>query len=121
MLDAQITQKAAFSSAPLDRLPSKPEFNLREQCNAMLLRGGKQLEGPKKITSDESSQDRNEHVENVVKEISSPSKEVIDNVMYKPNEVPKDPKTISPKPYTPHLPFPQRMAKAKLDIQFESF
>jgi len=116
MLDAQITQKAAFSSAPLDRLPSKPEFNLREQCNAMLLRGGKQLEGPKKITSDESLQDRNECVENVEKEISSSSKEIIKDVAHKPDKVPKDPKTISPKPYTPPLPFPQRMAKAKLDM-----
>ena len=82
----------------------------------MLLQGGKQLEGPKEITSDEPSQDRNQHVENVVKEISSPSKQVIDDAACKPDEVSEDPKTISPKPYTPPLPFPQRMAKAKLDM-----
>ena len=41
--------------------------------------------------------------------------------MHKPDEVPKDPKTISPKPYMPPLPFPQRMAKAKLDMQFGKF
>jgi len=44
-----------------------------------------------------------------------------DNVVHKSDEVPKDPKTISPKPYTPPLPFPQRMAKAKLDSQFGKF
>jgi len=87
----------------------------------MLLRGGKQLDGPKEITSDESSQDKNAHVENVVKEISSPSKEVIDDVAHKPDKVPKDPTTISPKPYTPLLPFPQRMDRAKLDMQFGKF
>jgi len=87
----------------------------------MLLRGGKQLEGPKEITSDESLQDRNEHVENVVEEISSPSKGIIDNVTHKPDEVPKDPKIIPQKPYTPPLPFPESMAKAKLDMQFGKF
>ena len=81
----------------------------------MILRGGKQLEGPKEITNDESLHDKNEHVENIEKEMSPPSKEVIDDVVHKFEEVPKDPKTISPKPYTPPLPFPLRMAKAKLD------
>jgi len=41
--------------------------------------------------------------------------------MHKPDEVSKDPKTISPKPYIPPLPFLQRMAKAKLNIQFGKF
>ena len=68
----------------------------------MLLQGGKPLEGPKEITSNESSQDRNEHVENVKREISSPSKEIIDDVTDKPDKVPKDPKNISPSP-THHL------------------
>jgi len=62
MLEAQIVQKAAFLSVPSDRLPSRLEFNPREGCNAMLLRGGKQLEGPKEITSDEPLHDRNQHV-----------------------------------------------------------
>ena len=41
--------------------------------------------------------------------------------MHKPDEVPEDPKTISPKPYIPPLPFSPRMAKAKLDMQFGKF
>jgi len=80
------------------------------------LRGGKQLEGPKEVTNDESLHDENEHVDNLKKEMSFPSQEVIDDVVHKPDVVPKDPKIISPKPYIPPLPFPQRMAKAKLDM-----
>jgi len=106
---------------PPDKLPSKSELIPREQCNAMLLRGGKQQEGLKEVTNNESSHDRNEHIENVEKEISSPSKEVIYDVIHKPDEVPKDPKITSPMAYTPPLPFPQRMAEAKLDMQFERF
>ena len=41
--------------------------------------------------------------------------------VHKPDEFPKDLKIISPKPYAPPLPFPQRMAKAKFDSQFEKF
>ena len=41
--------------------------------------------------------------------------------MHNPNEVPKDPKITSPKPYTLPLPLSQRMAKLKLDLQFRKF
>jgi len=47
MLDAEIAQQASSSSTPLGRLPSKPEPNAKEQCDAMILRGENQLEGPK--------------------------------------------------------------------------
>ena len=106
MLEAQVAQKASFSSTPSDGLPSEFELNLREQCNVMILRGGKQLEGPKEITNDESLHDKNKHVENPKKDMSPPTKEVIDDVVQKSDEVPRDPKIISPKPYTPLLPFP---------------
>jgi len=82
----------------------------------MILRGGKQLEGPKGVMNDESLHDKNKHVQNDDKEVSSPSKEVIDDVVDKPEEVLKDPKITSPKSYTSPLPFPQKMAKAKLDL-----
>jgi len=41
--------------------------------------------------------------------------------VHNPNEVPKDPKITFPKPYIPPLPFPQRMAKVKLNMQFGKF
>ena len=61
MLEAQITQQASSSSTPPGRLPSKPEQNPGEQCNAMILRGGKQLEGPKGRVNDMSLHDDEKH------------------------------------------------------------
>ena len=97
MLEAQTAQKASFSSTLPNGLPSKPEPNSREQCDVMILRGGKQLEGPKGITNDESLHDKNEHIENLDKEMSSPSKEIID-VAHESQEAPGDPKITSLKP-----------------------
>jgi len=104
MLEVQTTQKASFSSMLLDRLTGKLEPNPRERCNAMILGGGKQLKGPKWVTHNVSLYDKNDDIVNV--EESIPSKEVIDDVLHKFDEVPKDPKITSPKPYTPPLPFP---------------
>ena len=52
------------------------------------------------------------------KEVFSPSNDVHDNFMNDANKVPKDPKQSSQKPFTPPLPFPQRMDKTKQDLQF---
>jgi len=38
MLETQIAQKAAFSSTPPDRLPSKPETIPREHCNCVTMK-----------------------------------------------------------------------------------
>jgi len=35
MLEAQVAQTATFSPTLLDRFPSKPGLNPREQCNAV--------------------------------------------------------------------------------------
>ena len=52
----------------------------------------------------------------VENELSTPSNDVNDDkAMPKSNEALKDHKFTSPKPYTPLLPFPERMAKTKLD------
>ena len=89
------------------------------QCNDFERR--KTIRGLQEITNDKFLHDKNEHIENLEKEMSSPSKKVIGDVVHKPDMVPKDPKIISLKPYTPPLPFHQRMAKAKLDMQFGKF
>ena len=44
MLEAPIAQQASALSIPPDRLPSKSEPNPRDKCNAMILRGGEQLD-----------------------------------------------------------------------------
>ena len=60
-----------------------------------------------------------DNVKDIEKEVFVPSKDVIDKAMSNSHEVLKDPKYKSPKPYTLPLPFPQRMAKAKVDLEFE--
>jgi len=47
ILESQIAQQANSSTTSPSRLPSKPEPNPREQCNAIMLRSGTQLEDPK--------------------------------------------------------------------------
>jgi len=114
ILQSQIAQQASSSTTPPGRLPNKPESNPREQCNAIVLRSGTQLEGPNGVKVDVKSQDEydkgvaplpneNEHQE---KSEIEPSKES---------------NSLSPRPYIPLLPFPQRFAKAQLDSQFDKF
>ena len=47
MLETQIAQQASSSATLPSRLLSKPEQNPGEQCNAIVLKSGTQLEGPK--------------------------------------------------------------------------
>ena len=84
----------------------------------MILRWGKQLERPRGIVQNEHSYNRNDEV--VEKEVSTSSNDVIGNDARNANKIPNDPKKISPRPYVPPLPFPRRMAKAKIDQQFRN-
>ena len=45
MLETQVAQQASSSSTPPGRLPSKPEQDPREQCNAIVLRSGTKIKG----------------------------------------------------------------------------
>ena len=56
MLETQIAQQANSSTTPPGRLLSKPEQNPREQCNAIVLKSGTQLEGPKAVNDEVGSQ-----------------------------------------------------------------
>ena len=57
------------------------------------------------------------NVNTVENKLSTPSSDVNDvNHVPSSNEVPKDPKYTSLKPYALHLSFPQRMAKANYSI-----
>jgi len=54
MLESQIAQKAAFSSAPPDRLLSTPEYNPREHCNYFTMKEDEEdltdsMEVPKEV------------------------------------------------------------------------
>ena len=74
------------------------------------------IEGSKGVSNDGSlNHDKNVAVE---KEVSSPSDDIHgDDAVKDTNEVLKDPKHTSPKPYTLLLLFSHRMAKAKLNLQ----
>ena len=93
MLEAQIAQQTSSSSTPLERLPSKPEPNPREQCNAMILRGGKQLYGPKGKGIDVSLHDEHKVINE--NEVSVTPNEVIVDV-HKSKEPAKDCNVTSP-------------------------
>ena len=89
----------------------------------MVLRGGKQLEEPKGRVNDVSLFDDEKHDEHdvsVENEVFVPPTKVIDDV-HNSKEPVKDSNVTSPKACNPPLPFPQRMAKAKLDLQFGKF
>ena len=70
----------------------------------MILRWRKQLEGPKRVSNDDSLHDKHDDtVEIVEKGLSIPPTDLReDDIVKDANMVPKD----SPKPYTLPLPFP---------------
>ena len=111
ILEAQISQQASSSFTPFHQLPRNLEPNSRKHCNAMILRGSKKLERPKKVGDSVSLHDENA----IDKEVHSPSSDVHNDVVTDTNEAPNDPEHTSPIAYTLPLPFSQRMAKAKLD------
>ena len=85
----------------------------------MILSWGKQLEGPKGASNDDSLHD--EHLRMMRKRCLVPPTMSLLMCPYNSKEVPKDSKITSLKPYTLPLPFPQMMSKAKLDLQFTKF
>ncbi|KAJ9183688.1 hypothetical protein P3X46_007511 [Hevea brasiliensis] len=117
MLENQIAQQTSFSSKAQGKLPSQPE-NPREHCKAVILRSGKIMgEGKKDEVEEEKKkedEDKNESTSNhdEVNEEANKKKEV---------EKEEEEKYVSPPPYKPPLPYPQRFQKAKLDKQFGKF
>ena len=111
MLETQIAHQASSSSTPLGRPPSKSEQNPREQCNAIVLRSGTKLEGPKGIRDEkESEKDKDMGAIPLPHESESQKK--------REDEKENETKSLPPKPYMPPLPFPHR---AKLEPQFGKF
>jgi len=114
MLETQIAHQASSSSTSPGRLPSKLEQKLREQCNAIVLRRGTQLEGPKGISvvvESEKEKDKGKP--------PSPNESELEKKREVEKE--KESKSLPPKPYMPPLPIPQRFARAKLESQFGKF
>ncbi|CAM8895422.1 unnamed protein product [Rhodiola kirilowii] len=97
------------------KLPARPEQGQREHCNAVTLRSGKELEDEqpkkKKVSFDLGGQASAE-IEELDEEVPNPQ-----NQKEKEVESGKD----EPKPYTPRIPFPQRLKKKNNDKQFSKF
>ncbi|XP_020250927.1 uncharacterized protein LOC109828314 [Asparagus officinalis] len=114
MLETQITQLAqnvSSSSRPSGMLPGQLETNPRSHVNAITLRSGKQYEGSKMKENDGVDghhEEKNENVIDVDNETQTQEEEKVE-------------KYVAPAPYKPPLPFPQRLAKAKLEKQFGKF
>ena len=53
--------------------------------------------------------------------VPTPFNDRIDDDVHDSNELPMEPKQTSPKPVAPPLSFLQRMAKAKLNLEFRKF
>ena len=75
----------------LSRFPNKDVLSLWRQCNAMILRRGKQVEGPKGVSQDEHMHDGNDVV--VEKKVSTSSIGIIGNDTHNsmtPGKFPQD-------------------------------
>jgi len=104
ILKAQIAEQVSSSPTPSGRLPSKPKLNPMEQCNAIVLRSGTQLEGSRGAKVEmEGTNDHNKGV------YTLPSKGEVQEKSK--NDSSRDSKFLSLKLYIPPLPF----AKAKLN------
>jgi len=114
MLETQIAHQAGSSSTPPGRLPSKPEQNPTEQCNAIVLRSDTKLEGPKGTSVEVESEKEKDKGKTPLPHESELEKK-------RENENEQESKTLPPKPYSPPLPFPQRFARTKLESQFGKF
>ena len=126
MLVTQIARQVSSSSTPLGRLPTKPESNPMEHCNAIVLRSAIQLEGPKGASIGvESQKEYDKGVTTLPSENEPQEKRERERERDREREQERErylrSKSLSPKPYMPPLTFLQRFAKAKLDHQFGKF
>lgn len=129
MLETQVAQQAsAFQRTP-GRFPGQPEVNPKENVKAVPLRSGKRIGDPPvlKNASEPSSSGKSpesEKVEEVPYEDAlhhasqNAGKDVGDSLF--PPYIPKE-KYVAPPAYDPPVPFPQRLAKAKVEKLFGKF
>ncbi|XP_021752568.1 uncharacterized protein LOC110718075 [Chenopodium quinoa] len=111
LMENQISQLANQFSQALKTpgtFPGQTEQSQKGQMNVVTLRSGKQLEDP---PTKEPSRE-------VIEEVSASEKEVEDARV---EEASKEAPLKPPAPYMPKVPFPQRLAQAKLEKKFSKF
>lgn len=111
----QLAQQISHLSKPSGQLPGQTEPNPKGHINAISLRSGKELQEPTRRVT--------EH-DNTAKEVIELSEEVqektgLEDEAKKPEK--EEPTVIPIKPYKPPVPFPQRLAQAKLEKKYGKF
>ncbi|CAM8900069.1 unnamed protein product [Rhodiola kirilowii] len=115
MLENQIAQQAESSTRAQGKLAARPEQGQREHCNAVTLSCGKELEDEqpkrKNVSFDLGGQASAE-IEELDEEVPNPQTQKEKVVEKEKDEL---------RPYTPPIPFPQRLKKKSNDKQFSKF
>ncbi|XP_022867325.1 uncharacterized protein LOC111387038 [Olea europaea var. sylvestris] len=102
---------------PPGALPNDTETNPRENAKAIITRSGIQLPEPT-VVQRKARADKEPIVEN---EVVQAPKEVVEEGKTDEQEPLTSKTPIPVKAYVPPIPFPQRLQKHKLDIQFGKF
>ncbi|XP_019106514.1 uncharacterized protein LOC109135623 [Beta vulgaris subsp. vulgaris] len=105
-VELQLGQLAnAINSRSQGALPSKTEVNLKQQCNALTLRNGKELSTIKSTIKEN--------------EVANESEKEKEN--YEAEKELESTPLLPVTPYVPPIPFPQRLKQTKLHREFEKF
>ncbi|XP_050254823.1 uncharacterized protein LOC126700654 [Quercus robur] len=117
-LEVQIGQLATTINAQQrGTFPSNTEVNPKEQCKAITLRSGREIERtPSKETESTPTTPNNGQSKNKVEE-----KEIVDDTLRETDMPPSISFPDNPPILSTPLPYPQRFQKQKLDKQFSKF
>ncbi|XP_074277872.1 uncharacterized protein LOC141601482 [Silene latifolia] len=110
---AQIAQQVSQSMKSQGQFPGNTEANPKGQMNALTLRNGKVLE--------ETTNPKSMFVEDKAIVIEDEGKAMEEIVVEKKQAYEKEASLTPPRVYVPPVPFPQRLAKAKLEQKYGKF
>lgn len=115
---AQIAQQVNHLSRPQGHFPGQPETNPKGQMNAIILRSGKELEGPQVSMKEATPEAPDESSTAQDTPPEAPNERVhTEETQEAPTE------RVSPpvKPYRPPVPYPQRLIRAKEEHKYGKF
>lgn len=112
---SQVAQQQAPNAAPAGTFPGQPQPNPKGQAHAVILRSGKEIEGPSDPRIENPSMYKNS--KNQDEKESEPKEKEVSNG----ETIEKEQPCVPPPPYKPPIPYPQRLAKTKNVGQFKKF
>jgi hypothetical protein len=119
MLETQISQVAqhqASTAAPVGTFPRQPQPNPKGHANAVILRSGKEVNGP--VDPRLQNPAMYQKPDKTTTEQVSEPKEIEDNTQEAEE---KEKPYVPPPPYKPPIPYPQRLKSSKTANQFRKF